>query len=94
MKKDLQNRVTETLNSLDGLQRAGASPFLYSKIRNRLENARGFVPQSLAWRMIAALLIVVLMNVITILHFKAEKNVDNGAQSVASEYSIALPQTY
>ena len=93
MKKDLRQRVEETINSLDGLQGAEASPFLYSKIRNRLQTATEWAPQSLAWRMIAALVIVALVNVFTLRHFNAEKQ-NSGAELVASEYNIALPQTY
>lgn len=94
MKKDLQKRIDETLNALDGMQRAEASPFLYSKIRNRLQGVNEFVPQSLAWRMIAALVIVALVNLFTLRHFNAEKRSSNGAESIASEYNISLPQTY
>ncbi len=94
MKKNVQQKIEETLSSLDRLQRTEASPYLYSKIRNRLQRANDFVPQSLAWRMIAALVIIALMNVLTLQHFRTNKKEANGAQSVASEYSIALPQTY
>lgn len=94
MKKELPQKMEETLNSLDGLQRAEAGPFLYSKIRNRLQSVKEAVPQNLAWRMIAALAIVALLNVLTLRHSNAEQRTDSGAQSVADEYSIALPQTY
>ena len=94
MKKEVQQKVEETLNGLDGLQRAEASPYLYSKIRNKMQSVNNAVPHSLAWRMIAALMIIALMNVLTIQHFRAKEKLANGAKSVASEYSIALPQTY
>lgn len=94
MKRDLQQKIEETLTSLDGLSRAEASPYLYGKIRGRMQNATALVPQSLAWRMVAALVIVALLNVFTLRHAKPERTADSGAQSVASEYSIALPQTY
>ena len=95
MKNDLQQKIDETLSSLDGMRRAEASPFLYSKIRNRLQGLTEYVPQSLAWRMIAALVIVTLMNVLTLRHFKADKqSKSGGAESVATEYNISLPQTY
>lgn len=94
MKNDLQKRIEETLNSLDGIQPAEASPFLYSKIRNRMQSVKEYVPQSLAWRMIAALVIVALVNLFTLFHFNSEKENSSGAASVASEYNISLPQTY
>lgn len=94
MNKDLQQKIEETLAGLDGLSRAEASPYLYSKIRGRMQNATALVPQSLAWRLVAALVIVAVMNVLTLRHSYTQQGIDNGAQSVASEYSIALPQTY
>lgn len=94
MKKEVQQNIEETLNSLDRIQRAEASPFLYSKIWLRMQPANDYVPQNLAWRMIAALLIIALLNVLTIRRFNADKQNNSGAQSVASEYNISLPQTY
>ena len=94
MKKDVSQRVEETLNSLDGLQRAEVSPYLYSKIRNRWQSANQLVPQRLAWRMVAALVIVALLNLLTIRRFETGKKTGSGVESVATEYAITLPQTY
>lgn len=95
MSKDVQKQVEETLNSLDGMQRAEANPFLYSKIKSRLQSAKEIVPQQLAWRMIAALVVVALLNVFTLRHFSEKTESDNrGVESVANEYSITLPQSY
>ena len=95
MNKDLQNRIDETLNSLDGLQRAEANPFLYSKIQNKFQNRPAFMPQKFAWRMVIAVAVIALVNLFTIRHFQTEKtNGTNGAEMVANEYSISLPQTY
>lgn len=94
MNKDLHNRIDETLNSLDGVQRAEANPFLYSKIKNRLERKETFVTPKLAWRMVVAVAVIALVNLVTIRHFQSEKSNSNGAEMVANEYSISLPQTY
>ena len=95
MNKGLHKRIEETLNSLDGLQRAEANPYLYSKIRNRLQSENELMPKALAWRMIVVLAIVALVNVITIRHFQLQPASNkNGTELVANEYAIALPQTY
>ena len=95
MKNDLHKKVDEVLNSLDDVQRAEASPFLYSKIRNRMEAPREFLPQQLVWRLAAALIIVAVLNLFTIVHFQSkEPRNDRGVELVANEYSISLPQTY
>lgn len=93
MKEDLHKKIEETLRSLDGMQRAEANVFLYGKIRNRLEGAKGLVP-TLAWRMVIALAIVAVINVVSILHFTSGSKESSGAELVAKEYSISLPQTY
>lgn len=94
MKEDLHKRIEETMNSLDGMQKAEATPFLYGKIRSRLEGVREYVPKQLAWRMVIALVIVAVMNVATIVHFNSDKEKSKGEELVAKEYSISLPQTY
>lgn len=93
MNEDLHQKIEETLNSLDGLQRAGANPFLYGKIRERMKGLKEIVPQQLAWRMVIALAIVAVINVFSVFHFNAGKK-NNGAELLAKEYSIGLPQTY
>ena len=94
MKVDLHKKVDEILNSLDGLQRAEANPFLYGKIRNRLESREPSAPSPLAWRLVIALAIVVVLNLFTILYFQKKPGTDTGIELVANEYSISLPQTY
>jgi hypothetical protein len=94
MNEGLHKKIEETLNSLDGMQRAEANPFLYGKLRNRMEDVKKFVPRQLAWRMVIALAIVAVINIASILHFTSEKQKGNGAELVAKEYSISLPQTY
>jgi hypothetical protein len=94
MKEDLNKRIEETLSSIDHLQRAEANPFLYGRVRNRLEAWKTFVPKQMAWRMVIALLAVAVINLSTIFHLNSEKQKKDGAQLVAKEYSISLPQAY
>lgn len=37
-----QSRAEKTLNSLNGIQRAPANPFLYTRVKARLDEQRGF----------------------------------------------------
>ncbi len=94
MKKDLQDRIDEAMQSLKGLQSAEANTFLWSKIKNRMQESKELVPQGLAWRMVAALTLIAILNIITLHHFGAEKNSNKGLESVVNEYAISLPQTY
>jgi hypothetical protein len=93
LKEDIHKKIEETLNSLDGMQRAETNPFLYNKIRNKLDGGKEFVPRKLAWKMVIALAIVTVINVFSFLHFN-QKQKSSGAELVAKEYSISLPQSY
>jgi len=60
-------QIDKTLNSLDGIRRAPANPFLYQKIRQKLDNSRAEIRVSpaVAWRMVAACLLLAVLNVIS-----------------------------
>jgi len=93
MNEELHKKIEETLSSLDGMQRAEANPFLYGKIKHKLESVKEFVPKRLAWRMVIALAIVAVINMFTFFHFNSGKKT-SGAEIIAKEYSIDLTQTY
>lgn len=87
-------RIDEIMNSLDGMSRAEAPPYLWSKVRNRLTPPVSMLKPKLAW-MAASLVVFLLLNVITLRHQRsAETQTGSGSRSVANEYSISLPQTY
>jgi hypothetical protein len=95
MKQDLPKKIEDALNSLDGIKRAEANPYLYSKIHNRLQGRSEVAPQELAWRLVIALFVVALVNVFTIKHLTAKESGEpEGAEMIANEYAISLPQTY
>lgn len=87
-------RIDEIMNSLDGMSRAEAPPYLWSKVRNRLTPSSSILKPRLAW-MAAAMMVFLLLNVITLRHQRSPQvQTGSGSQSVANEYSISLPQTY
>jgi hypothetical protein len=95
MNNELDNRIGQTLNSLDGIKRAEASPFLYSKTRNRMEQELELPAPRIAWRVVLAFSLILLLNLLTVAHFRSEsKQGSGGAELVANEYSISLPTTY
>ncbi len=59
--------VKRTLASLDGLRRAPANPFLYQRIRLRMDVARAAqrVNLKLAWRLAAVCLLVAGLNILS-----------------------------
>jgi hypothetical protein len=39
-KRDIEQRIEDTLNSLDGMSRAEANPFIYTRIQARLKRTK------------------------------------------------------
>jgi len=81
------------MNSFEGMGRADAPPYLWSKVRNRLQAP---VPpaERWAWQLAAALTVFILVNIFTLRQLRHESRPGGGTQAVANEYSISLPQTY
>jgi hypothetical protein len=89
----MANRTEEILNSLDGMERAKADPYLYSKIVNRLSQPEKQVIR-LAWNIALALLIIAALNIFTVISFKHKATEINKAAVIASDYEISLPAYY
>jgi hypothetical protein len=86
--KNIQQLVDETLNSLDGVQRAEANPFLYTKIEQKLKNR--YEPSASYQRKLmpvlaVALVLFISLNVVS--YFKVSTN-DSNATSVKSGNEI------
>lgn len=92
-KEDIQHKVEEVMQSLDGVQSAEANPFLYSKVMNRLQNknvsTRKFL--RLSWELAFAMILFTGLNIAAFFYFKQDdtQNDDNGSiTSLANEYTI------
>ena len=65
-KKDIQNEIEKTLNSLGGLQKAEANAFLYEKVMSRLEKPEAKVVSiapRIIWQAAACFAALVVLNV-------------------------------
>ncbi|GAB4093441.1 hypothetical protein [Flaviaesturariibacter terrae] len=86
-------RIDDILASLDGAARAEAGPYFYSKLRTRMDGE--LLPRRMAWRLALALLLVAVLNVFTLRAVRQEPAVsDASARTIASDYSLSLPETY
>ena len=91
---DINKRVEDTLNSLDGITRAEANPFIYTRIQARLQRSRGGVERlvSLAGKPAFAfmlLLVVLSTNVFVMLNGSSETTTSSQTQTqfaIADEY--------
>lgn len=64
MEPNQEKWVNDILNSLDGVQRAEPSPFLFAKIRNRLSKTPApiYVSERVAWLTAASFALLFLLN--------------------------------
>lgn len=85
--------VESILNSLDGMQRAEIGPFLEGRIVAQWQKENRPAATRWYWRLAIALLVLMALNMITIKRLRSGEE-KPGAQAVANEYTIALPQTY
>lgn len=88
--------IEEAMNSLHGMQKAGADPFLHTRIRGKLQNAvTEKVPVRWALASAVGFLFLLWMNVKV---FTAGNNQQlhnsNGMEQVMQEYSLGNNNTY
>jgi hypothetical protein len=101
-KNQIHEEVDKTLDSLEGIQRAEANPFLFTRIKARLEGdeqsiwskAIGFMGKPAT--AIAAILLVVLINASIIFRSGAgpQSTGQDAEQIFASEYNLSDSTIY
>ena len=81
--------INDTMESIDGISRASANPFLYDKIINRMNNATKsnvLKPATIGWAM-AFILLLVGLNILSITHYnKSGASQVDGSSLVSNEY--------
>jgi hypothetical protein len=86
MKPDLEKRIDETLNSLDGIQRAEPQPFFYTRLIGRLQGEQKNVWEKMGSFLsrpvvvIAGLVIILVMNAFILLQ-QAPGSPSNGSSN-------------
>ena len=101
-KNDIEKRIEETLNSLDGMSRAEANPFLFTRIQARLQKSRNGLERvmSITGRPAFAFLVLVVVlatNLMVMLKGTAESTAVKQEQTqfaVADEYNLDVPSLY
>lgn len=86
---DIHREVEKTMHSLDGIEPAATDDFFYSRLQTRMES-REEPGYSLALG-IAAGIIIVLMNVLTVLHLADSSH---SADTISQEELTAFAETY
>jgi hypothetical protein len=101
-RNDIGKRIEDTLNSLDGVRRAEANPFLFTRIQARLNSPRnGFerIIQITGKPAFAftVLLLVLVTNLMVMLKGSADASAAKKEQTqfaVADEYHMDVPSLY
>jgi hypothetical protein len=58
-------RIEQTLNSLEGIQRAEANPFLLTRVLEKMKSATvEWVKPVWVWRVAASFVIILMMNIV------------------------------
>jgi hypothetical protein len=94
MESDKEIWIEKTLNSLDGIQRAVPSTGMQARIMQRIRDERfriipDTVHQATIYRVAAAILLIVAMNVFTCITFSKSVTEKKGLTSFAKEYSLS-----
>ena len=99
-----QQKIEETLNSLDGISRAEVAPFFYTRLQGRLISSTSKAQPF--WMIITrpaisliTLSLLVILNITTINYFvKSNRQTsvesNTGIQNFANEYDLTLSSIY
>ena len=88
--------VEDAMNSLEGLNRVEANPFLYGKVQNRLasrQNTKGYGKWMYSFAF--ALCILIILNVYSYSSFTNSKSIKgnhSGIEAFANDYNINSPE--
>jgi hypothetical protein len=94
MNKNLQEEIQKTMESIEGLERAKANPYMFQRVHARIEEEANERLPILKVNYVVALLIIIFLNVLTLAYFyKDASNVKNSVksesiQSISKEYNI------
>jgi len=101
-KEHIQREVDKTLDSLDDIQRAGANPFLFTRIKARLVGeeksfwSRAVVFISRPAISLSAIAVAIIINAAVFFEFRSEsvQSTQDEEQVFASEYNLSPSTIY
>jgi hypothetical protein len=97
-KEHIQNEVERTLNSLDGMQRAASNPYLFTRVKARIEkDEKNFWTSAIAFMSRPAvafttILIALFINAAVFYESRSEQpsqSASEGEQLFASDYNLS-----
>ncbi|HQR94020.1 MAG: hypothetical protein B7Y15_14265 [Bacteroidetes bacterium 24-39-8] len=100
--EDLHNNIEQSLSSLDGIKRAAAPDFFYTRLQARMEKeltTPAWIPFGKPVWLIATLLVFLVLNTMMIKQSRLSKTNDSAnqgssLQSFAAEYELSSTVNY
>ncbi|SRR6266487_2103631 len=102
-KQKIRHKVEETLDSLDGVKQALANPYLFTRIKAKLDGEKkGFWIRAFSFISrpaiaVTAIVIVIFINAAVFLEFRSETGQqapDENEQVFANEYNLSSNTIY
>lgn len=96
--KRIENEVEKTLRALDGIERAEPKPFLYTRLKARIEQ-RAESKNRVMWHLrpaylVASLVLLVGLNVWAVVQYNRQKSSSAVSQptidNMASDYGLSI----
>jgi hypothetical protein len=90
----IEEEIERTMQSLNGLKKLEANPFLFQKVQARIEEEANEKLPILKPNFLAAIVIIILLNILTLAYFykdvsSIKNSVNNETiQSISKEYNI------
>ena len=88
--KTKEQWINETMESLEGISRAGSDPRLYDRVIQAIGNSRpGTIPFNprVVWRIAAGLALLISINIFSIVHYnKTHEASETQINTLATEY--------
>jgi hypothetical protein len=82
--------ISETMDSLEGIRRAGSDPLTYEKVMQRVQlpgKKTLYLQSGFVWRIAAGLTLLIGLNVLSLIYYsRSSKTAENHTKSLASEY--------
>ena len=86
--EDPNRKIEGILDSLAGIKRPEVNPFLFEKIRFRMESHGQEIPKTMVTKWAIALTLMVILNVLTWVRMNSQPETSSDLRTLATEYGF------
>ena len=87
--KSKEGWIHETMEGLDGIVKPEPNPYLFEKIKTRMENRKAnFISQKFAWSLITCMILLAAINFLSCIRYEKKNTISSSSESKTfySEY--------